>query len=193
MTRADDPTEAERRVRDRIGDQPFDFEAMSCVANLYRAATAFRNRVERELLAPFELSWSGFTTLYVLWVWGPSHANQLATDVGVSLPTLTGIVTTLQRRGLVGRQPSESDRRKTVVALTEEGRALIEVVFPRFHAYEVNATGAIAADDQRVLSAALRSIIRWADDTTEAAPAEPPTALPDPQPIAVEAAPVVDT
>ena len=160
----DDVTEAERLVRARMGDQPFDFVAMSCIANMYRAATAFRNRVERQLLSQHRVSWSGFTTMFVLWVWGPSDANQLAQDVGVSNPTLTGLISTLQGRGLVERLTPDRDRRKTIVTLTAAGREVIEDLFPRFHTYEVNATGSISHDEQRLLSEALRRIIRWSEE-----------------------------
>ena len=108
---ADNLTEAEHLVRARMGDQPFDFVAMSCIANMYRAATAFRNRVERQLLSRYNVSWSGFTALFVLWVWGPSDANQLAQDVGVSNPTLTGLISTLE-----GRDWSRSSRRIVIGA-----------------------------------------------------------------------------
>lgn len=160
---ADNLTEAERLVRARMGDQPFDFVAMSCIANMYRAATAFRNRVERQLLSGRNVSWSGFTALFVLWVWGPSDANQLAQDVGVSNPTLTGLISTLEGRGLVEKLTPDRDRRKTIVALTPLGETVIEDLFPQFHRFEVNATGRISYDEQRALSEALRRIIRWSE------------------------------
>ena len=164
---ADDLTQAERLVRARMGDQPFDFEAMSCIANMYRAATAFRNRVERQLLSQHNVSWSGFTTLFVLWVWGPSDANQLARDVGVSNPTLTGLISTLEGRGLVEKLTPNRDRRRTIVSLTDVGGALIEDLFPQFHTYEVNATGSISFDEQRLVSEVLRRVIRWSEDESE--------------------------
>ena len=161
---ADDLTDAERLVQSRMGDQPFDFAAMSCVANMYRAATAFRNRVERRLLSGHDVSWSGFTALFVLWVWGPSDATQLAEDVGVSNATLTGLISTLQGRGLVDKVTPARDRRRTVVSLTVAGRAVIEEVFPQFHAFEVNATAGIPHGEQRVIAEGLRRIIRWSED-----------------------------
>lgn len=156
-------TAAEKAVRARIGDQPFDFAAMSVIANIYRTATAFRNHVERELLSSYGVSWSGFTTLFVLWVWGPSDANQLAEDVGVSNPTLTGLIATLSGKGLVERLTPRRDRRKTVVALTPEGLSLIEALFPRFHAYEVKATEGIAYEDQKRVAESLRTVLRQLD------------------------------
>lgn len=164
-------TEAEKAVRARIGDQPFDFAAMSVIANIYRTATAFRNHVERELLSSYGVSWSGFTTLFVLWVWGPSDANQLAEDVGVSNPTLTGLIATLSGKGLVERLTPHRDRRKTVVSLTPEGLDLIEALFPRFHAYEVRATEGIAYEDQKRVAESLRTVLRQLGRSTTERPA----------------------
>ncbi|MGH8947224.1 MAG: hypothetical protein ACRDXF_00075, partial [Acidimicrobiia bacterium] len=62
--------EAERDIRSTLGDRALDFEAMLAVSNIYRAANAVRNRMEREVLGPAGLSWGGFTILFVLWVWG---------------------------------------------------------------------------------------------------------------------------
>ena len=47
--------ETERQVADRLGDLTLDFEAMAVVSNLFRAANAVRNHLERSVLAPADL------------------------------------------------------------------------------------------------------------------------------------------
>ena len=41
--------EAERDIRTKLGDRALDFDAMLAVSNIYRAATAVRNRMEKEV------------------------------------------------------------------------------------------------------------------------------------------------
>lgn len=44
--------------------------------------------------------------------------------------TLTSVVDRLEARGLVARRPSQRDRRSVIAALTPDGAALFEQVFP---------------------------------------------------------------
>lgn len=57
---------------------------------------------------------------------GQNHSptGALADRVSLSHATVTGIVDRLQRRGLVERSRSATDRRQMVVSVTEEGRAI---------------------------------------------------------------------
>jgi MarR family transcriptional regulator, organic hydroperoxide resistance regulator len=65
--------------------------------------SAVRNRMERDVLSTDGLSWTGFTALFVLWVWGPHEARYLAEECGVSKGTMTGISTTLVDKGLIAK------------------------------------------------------------------------------------------
>ena len=125
--------EAERDIRARLGDRALDFEAMLAVSNIYRAANAVRNRMEREVLGPEGLSWGGFTILFVLWVWGERETGQLAEDCGLAKGTLSGMLSTLEKGGLVERSRHAEDGRRVMVTLLEGGRDTIEPVFPEFN------------------------------------------------------------
>ena len=153
-----DLSRAERDIRARIGDRALDFDAMSAVSNIYRAATAVRNRIERDVLATHRLSWGGFTILFVLWIWGPQETKELAREAGVAKGTLTGMVKTLTQRGLVTRERHTGDGRRVIVRLTEDGHRTVEEVFPSFHAHEVLVTEGLTTQDQQQLAAYLRSI-----------------------------------
>ena len=52
---------------------------------------------------------------------GPLSMGQLAEHLGSSLPTLTGLVSRLEERGLVDRTHDRDDRRVVLVALTPAG------------------------------------------------------------------------
>ena len=82
--------QAERDVQARLGDQPIDFESLDAISNIYRAAASVRRRAESEILSQANLSWGGFTILWVLWVWGEMETAQLADECGLAKGTLTG-------------------------------------------------------------------------------------------------------
>ncbi len=156
--------EAERDIRARLGDRPLDFEALLAVSNIYRAANAVRNRMEREVLSPHGLSWGGFTIMFVLWVWGDQETGELAKACGLAKGTLSGMLRTLERSDLVSRVPHASDRRRVVVRLERRGLETIESVFPEFNKREARFTERLQPDERRELARLLRLVTATADD-----------------------------
>ena len=131
------------------------------MSNIYRAATAIRNRIEGEVLGEAGLSWGGFTILFVLWVWGPMQAQPLADECGLAKGTLSGMLATLEKRALVERTRLD-DRRKVEVSLTTAGRDLIESVFPAFNELESAAVSGLDASEVGELSRLLRNVTQAA-------------------------------
>ena len=60
----------EEAARKRVGDLDVDLPSMAAISNLFRAVNAARNYIERKVLRDYNLTFSGFTTLWVLWVMG---------------------------------------------------------------------------------------------------------------------------
>jgi MarR family transcriptional regulator, organic hydroperoxide resistance regulator len=154
---------AERKVLDALGNRPLDFRAMWAVSNLFRASAAIRRHMEANVLAADRLSWTGFTGLWVLWVWGEMEPREFARAVGVSRPTATGVVSTLESRGFVRRKKDARDGRMVLVSLTAAGASKIEHLFPTFNAEEVAVTAHLNAAQQDVLARLLRSMYRAVD------------------------------
>ncbi len=154
---------AERKVLEALGDRSLDFRAMWAVSNLFRASAAIRRHMEAHILAADRLSWTAFTGLWVLWVWGEMESREFAQAVGVSRPTATGVVTTLEGRGFVRRKKDVRDGRMVLVSLTAAGKRKIEQLFPRFNAEEVSVTSHLDAGEQDALARLLRSMYRAVD------------------------------
>ena len=57
---------------------------------------------------------------------GTMPMGQIAHELGVSLPTASGLVDRLHRDGLIDRVVSHRDRRVVLVRLTPEGRAVFQ-------------------------------------------------------------------
>jgi DNA-binding MarR family transcriptional regulator len=158
---------AERRVLERLGHMPLDFRAMWAVSNLFRASAAIRRHMEAKILADDRLSWTSFVAMWVLWVWGEMESRDLASAVGISRPTSTGIVTTLEGRGYVRRRKNAADGRMVRVSLTERGRRKIEDLFPRFNAEEAAITSHLSPEQQDAMAMMLRSMLRVAGEGEE--------------------------
>jgi MarR family transcriptional regulator, organic hydroperoxide resistance regulator len=161
---ASDLVRAERDIRNRIGDQPLDFAAMAAVSNIYRAANVIRNHMERKVLADEDLSWAAFTVLFVLWIWGEQQTRHLAAEAGVTKGTLTGVLKTLEKRGLAKRRGHAGDGRLVLVGLEPKGLAVIERLFPAFNAGEAMVSASLTEEEKDQLASLLRKIIRSAEE-----------------------------
>ena len=161
---AQDLVQAERDIRGRIGDQPLDFAAMAAVSSIYRAANAIRHRMEQQVLAEEDLSWAAFTVLFVLWIWGDQQTRHLAAEAGVTKGTLTGVLKTLEKRGLARRHAHDSDGRLVLVCLEPHGRAVIERLFPAFSMGEAQVSASLTEREKNQLASLLRKIIRTVEE-----------------------------
>lgn len=156
---SDDLVEQEHRVLARLQDAGHDLEALALASNVFRAATAMRRRLEQAALREARLSWTAFKVLWVLWIWGERETRFVAVEADVTKGTLTGVVDTLERRGLVARRRHAEDRRLVSVALTEAGTDLIEGVYPAFNAQERAIADLLHPSDQHVLVRSLRRLV----------------------------------
>ncbi len=80
----------------------------------------------RRLQDRHELTGPQLATLREAYKVGQPSISALARAVHLSQPTVSGIVTRLERRGLVARKRSEGDRRSVVIDVTNEGLAVLD-------------------------------------------------------------------
>lgn len=150
--------ETERTAEARLNGLPVDFEAAAAVSNLFRAANSVRNHMVRTVLAPLDLTWTGFVTLWVAWIWGSAETRVIAEEVGVSKATLSGVLNTLEARGLLVRTAAVEDKRLVHVSLTPAGTSLIRKVYPKINREEAFATRMLSARGKQQAAKYFRKI-----------------------------------
>ena len=151
-------SETERQVSTLLKGMNIDFKAMAVVSNLFRAASAVRNHLEREILSRHGLSWTGFVVLWVVWVWESIETRTIAEEVGTSKASLTGVLKTLERDGLIIKKQSKIDRLLVLVTLTSDGRRMMKKIFPEFNKEEIFLASFIKPAEQKGVADALRGI-----------------------------------
>jgi DNA-binding MarR family transcriptional regulator len=156
----DDLLPAESKVLEELGHLPLDFRAMWAISNVFRSGVALRRHLESTVLARDRLSWTAFTALWVLWIWGELEARDFAGAVGISRPTASGVLSTLEGRRYVRRRKDATDGRVVLVSLTPSGRRKIEKLFPRFNEEEGRLASVLDPGDQDRLASMLRSLMR---------------------------------
>jgi DNA-binding MarR family transcriptional regulator len=135
--------------------------AAEVAANLVRTATAFVSAIERWPRDAANLSASAFQTLAILeGADEPLPAHVIAERLLVRSASMTSLLDTLERRGLVERHPHPSDRRKILIHLTDEARRIVEQALPVQHAVITAAVEDVSEADREQLIATLAPI--WA-------------------------------
>jgi DNA-binding MarR family transcriptional regulator len=148
----------ERTVADRLAGLEVDMTAMAAVQNLYRAANAVRNHLEQTVLAPHQLTWTGWVVLWVVWIWDEIEPRHVAVEAGISKGTLTGVVKTLESRGLLLRHDHPGDARRVLLRLTPAGGRVMKSLFPEFNGQETALTAGLGADGTVEIARLLRAM-----------------------------------
>lgn len=149
----------ERAARAHVEHLDLDYEAVQAVSNIYRAANAIRAHVTNEVLRPHDLSWTGFVVLWVVWIWDTLETRHAADAAAISKGTLTGVVKTLETRGLITKSTREDDRRLVDLRLTATGITLMEKIYPKFNAVEARVVASLSGKQKTDLATSLRTIV----------------------------------
>lgn len=121
-------------------------------AALYGLATRATRRLPRDM------SLTSAATLATLDRTGPRRITDLAAVEGVTQPAMTALVRVLEEAGLVERRGDASDKRVTLVCLTEAGASYVRARRQAgVHAFE-RLIGELTGDEVEALVAALPAL-----------------------------------
>jgi DNA-binding MarR family transcriptional regulator len=152
-------------MRSHVAELELDFEAAHAVSSIYRAANAVRSYVTNEVLRPYDVSWTGFVVLWVVWIWDRLETRRAAEAAAISKATLTGVVKTLEARGWIERTVRTDDRRLVELSLTPEGLTLMEELYPRFNAIESQVVAGLSSKRKKEMTSSLREIVTALEQT----------------------------
>ena len=93
----------------------------------------------------------------------PRTPAELAEITGVTRATMTGLVDTLERDGMVTREPDPDDRRMVPVQLTARGRAVLESVLPGHFKRMTELMAPLSETERKTLVLLLAKILCPAD------------------------------
>jgi MarR family transcriptional regulator, 2-MHQ and catechol-resistance regulon repressor len=121
-----------------------------------------------ERLAELGLTARQYNYLSVIYVEGSVTPNEIGTLIHTANPTVTSMLNSLEREGLITRKPHPDDARSSVVRLTARGKALYEQAFQRHHDPMEETMSALSDDERRQL---VKLLVRLGDafDQSDAA------------------------
>ncbi|MFO8074909.1 MAG: MarR family transcriptional regulator [Egibacteraceae bacterium] len=126
---------------------------------LLRASSAALADQADELRA-VDLSPSGFNVLQALRNTPGRELEpcEIAERLLLSRPSVTGLIDTLEGKGLVERRRHPRDRRRVLIALTEVAVALLEAHYPEHYARQNAVFAALSDDELATLVTLLRKV-----------------------------------
>ena len=126
-----------RVSRDYIQRNPAaDPSATELAINVLHTAELLGRRLDQALRA-FGLTRGSHNVLQVVGgATEPLTPTEVTARLTVTSATVTGLLDTLETRGLVRRRPHPSDRRSTFVEITDDGRRLLDELVPELIEHE---------------------------------------------------------
>ena len=137
-------------------------DEVSAAASRLRIATFRLARRMRTQRAVDSMSDGQFAVLAGLSLHGPHTLGELADREHVSAPSMNRTVNCLQESGFVRRTADESDGRKVVISLTDEGRSVVEETARRRDAWVEESLAALTAAERATLAEAAEIMQRMA-------------------------------
>lgn len=147
--------------------------ATECYANIVRTGDRLIGLHDRQAWDDYRISATAKQALAVLdGASEPLEPSVIAERLIITSGSMTSLLDTLERAGLVRRSRHLLDRRKLLIEITAQGRAIVDAILPAFHARErVIIEDALTPREQEQLLALLakvqRSMFAHADDPVD--------------------------
>jgi MarR family 2-MHQ and catechol resistance regulon transcriptional repressor len=134
-----------------------------------RLARAFRaiEAVAARDAARHGLTLAEFGMLEALYHLGPMPLGEVQRRILVSSGGVTYLADSLESRGLVRREPADRDRRIRIATLTDEGREMIEKIFPEHAARLEEAMAGLSPEEQERAATLIRRLGKRAASSKE--------------------------
>ncbi len=116
---------AKADIRQLASDEP-DYVLERQVGHLLRRAHQRHSAIFQENIGDSQLTPLQFAALIKLADLGTASQNQLGRLIAMDAATMQGVIKRLAARGLIHRRPDPDDRRRLILSLTADGRALAD-------------------------------------------------------------------
>ncbi|WP_028030325.1 MarR family winged helix-turn-helix transcriptional regulator [Gemmobacter nectariphilus] len=110
-------------------DDPVDYRLDDQIGYLLRLANQRHTTIFQDHTLQ-NLTPTQFSVMVRLEAEGKSSQNRLGRLAAMDVATIKGVVDRLRERGLAVSEPDPDDRRRSVISLTDEGRALLARMRP---------------------------------------------------------------
>ncbi|MEM9608341.1 MAG: MarR family transcriptional regulator [Actinomycetota bacterium] len=148
-------------------DPTLDVSAMAVIGRISRLSRVLDRRLGENFARHGIDDWmyDVLATIYRSGEPGELSPTELVEHTMVTTGAMTNRIDRLAERGLVTRRHDASDRRRVVVALTDDGRELVERIAPDHYRYEDGLLDTLNETQRAQLVRSLRALLVGLGDT----------------------------
>ena len=163
----DQPTSAEfQSLAQRYRDM--DPDSVKATVTLLRTGSDLLTGFEK-MLGHYKLSQGRFLILVVMnrTPDQPTSPSMLASQIGVTRATMTGLIDGLAKDGLIKRHMDKKDRRRYNLKLTRQGIELLENLLPDYWSRIFNLMSGLTKEEEKALVWLLNKVAERTDALTK--------------------------
>ncbi|MBQ9032306.1 MAG: MarR family transcriptional regulator [Parasporobacterium sp.] len=136
----------------------------SCINYLLTNAQRRTHAVFSKGLEEFNVTPGQSAVLEILWTCGDQTPSFLASQLKLELPTLSGVLDKLQKKGFINRIINQENQRTIIVSLTEAGKLLEDPIKERVAILNNKLLKGINDTDRELLFNILNYISSFKDE-----------------------------
>lgn len=149
-----------RAAADQMSGGTSDPVITSLIFNLMRISNRLVRDFEVAVYSTAGLSWSAYQLLYTLKSVGPMHPKSLARIAGVSSASMSSLLNTMSKKGLVLRRPDPNDGRRQIVELSDEGATLLQALYLENQDREAAWSEGLTSEEAQHMVALLQKLLQ---------------------------------
>jgi len=167
MNRSSTGESLEQPLLDGIGDETSDIRHLFSY-NLQRMASVSSLIATRYMLDDFQLTVQEWRALAVLDFLGDAPLYIIAQRAGIQKSQTSRLITDLSKRGYIQRKRHPSDKRSTLLSLTETGKDLVQRILAQSRVRNRRMLGSLNDEERRqlmlLLGKAMNSSFRYLEE-----------------------------
>lgn len=131
---------------------------------LTRALDAVKKSIERDIRT-YGMNPTEFAVLELIYNKGEQTVQKIGEKVLIASSSITYVVDKLEKKELLRRTPNPDDRRIILVSITEEGRKMMDEIFPNHSRSVQRILGGLDAEEKSLIIGQLKKLGIYAKNT----------------------------
>jgi MarR family 2-MHQ and catechol resistance regulon transcriptional repressor len=131
---------------------------------LTRALDAVKKSIERDIRT-YGLNPTEFAVLELIYNKGEQTVQKIGEKVLIASSSITYVVDKLEKKNLILRTPSPEDRRITFVSITDDGRKMMDDIFPNHSKSVQRILGGLDVEEKILVIGQLKKLGIYAKST----------------------------
>ena len=131
---------------------------------LTRALDAVKKSIERDIRT-YGMNPTEFAVLELIYNKGEQTVQKIGEKVLIASSSITYVVDKLEKKELLRRTPNPEDRRIILVSITEEGRKMMDEIFPNHSRSVQRILGGLDAEEKSLIIGQLKKLGIYAKNT----------------------------